>query len=217
MILRIIVILALATFISCNTNESNQITDSNSTQREGDTAKDYGELLNQKENAQQNKELDNLGNLISTIEFKVRAIKEDLQIFDDGIVPWISLEEPEKEIKRLIDPDKIVLPYNNVTLIIDYPLNNPATFELTGNGSGFSRRQLIKEISKRYHDIYKEEEVTATIKTVPIKERKDLINRNQTNGKYVIWGHDLSDLDLSSIEVLRNQDGKIYLNLGVES
>jgi hypothetical protein len=104
-----------------------------------------------------------------------------------------------------------------VILIIDYPVMVPVYFPLSSTGIGFSRRQLITAISLQYHSIYKEEEETASDKTVPPDERRGLQNRNQTNGKYGIWGHDLSDLDLSTVEVYRNKNGIIYLSLGVES
>jgi len=155
--------------------------------------------------------------LITTVEFKIKGTKEDMDTFGDGIVPWISLEKTDKEINRLIDPDEIVFPYTEVTLIIDYPLTTPITFKLTSGKDGFTRKELIKEISQRYHSIYEEEEQTATKKTIPVSERGTFINRNQTNGKYGIWGHNLSDLVLSSVDVYMNQEKKIYLRLGIES
>jgi hypothetical protein len=154
--------------------------------------------------------------LISKIEFKLKATKEELETFDDGVVPWINLDKPDKAIDSLIDADEIILPYSKVIVTIDYPLTNPANFNLA-SVKGFSRKQLIQLISEKYHEIYKEEEATSSIKTVPIDQRKDLINKNQTNGKYGIGGHDLSDLDLSSIEVYQKSNGQIYLTLNIES
>jgi hypothetical protein len=160
---------------------------------------------------------EDLGTLITSIDFHLKATAEERKIFEDGIVPWISLDNPAKEMSRLIDQEKLVLSYNKVILIIDYPVMVPVYFPLSSTGIGFSRRQLITAISLQYHSIYKEEEETASDKTVPPDERRGLQNRNQTNGKYGIWGHDLSDLDLSSVEVYRNKNGIIYLSLGVES
>ncbi|MFI5138275.1 MAG: hypothetical protein ACHQIM_10655 [Sphingobacteriales bacterium] len=154
---------------------------------------------------------------ISKIEFKLHADKEDSATFADGIEPWINLDTPNKQIDSLIDPDEIVLPFNKVTLIIDYPLTNKAVFDIEGTGNGFSRKQLILLISKKYHEIYKEEESSASTKTVPADERKGLLNRNLTNGKYGVCCHDLSDLDLSYIEVYKNTLGEIFLVLDVES
>jgi hypothetical protein len=68
-----------------------------------------------------------------------------------------------------------------------------------------------------YHEIYKEEERTANTKTIPLNKREGLVNRNKTDGKYGVWGHDISDLDLSSIEVHKNSNGHFTLVLNVES
>ena len=164
----------------------------------------------------ENARTDTTGVLISKIEFKLKVTQEDLKIFEDGIVPWISIENPGKGIDSLIGADEIVLPFLQATLIIDYPLRKPVTFDLATT-NGFSRKQLILLISEKYHEIYKEEETTASTKTIPADERKDLLNRNETNGKYGIWGHDLSDLDLGTIEVHETSSGKIYLVLDIES
>jgi hypothetical protein len=138
---------------------------------------------------------DSIGLLISTIEFKRKANQEEKVTFENGIVPWVSINNPELEM--LVNPDEIVLPFKTATIIIRYPLNNPVRFELLPNEKGFSRKQLIQEINRRYHEIYNEDE--------------------KTNGKYGIWGHDLSDLDLGTIEVHKRNDGKVFLILGIES
>jgi hypothetical protein len=159
----------------------------------------------------------NQGELIATIEFGVKANKEDLEVFEDGIVPWISIEKPQDQIDRLIDADKVVIDYSEITLVMDYPLNNPAEFIIKSSGKGFTKKQLALEISKKYHEIYDAEEKSAKIKTTPAEKREGLVNRNQTDGKYGIWGHDISDLDLSSVEVYKTEDGKIQILLGIES
>lgn len=155
--------------------------------------------------------------LLEVINFEVRVDKEDKEIFKDGIVPWISIENPQKEINRLIDADKIVINETEITLYIDYPLENPVKFKLKSNDDGFTKKQLALEISKKYHEIYSIEEKTAQIKTIPKDKRNGVINRNQTDGKYGIWGHDISDLDLNSIEVYKNPVGKIQISLFIES
>ena len=58
---------------------------------------------------------------------------------------------------------------------------------------------------------------TQTIKTVPISKREDVLNRNQTNGKYGISRHDLSDLYLTTIDVYKTKDGRIVLRINVDS
>ncbi|GEO11120.1 hypothetical protein [Segetibacter aerophilus] len=157
------------------------------------------------------------GELIATIEFRIRATGEDLKNFKEGFIPWVSLEHPEKQLPNLINPEQVALPYQHVFLIIGYPLNHPDTSQLTGAVAGFTNKMLIQKISERYRQIYQEEEAGAKVKTIPIEKRTGLINRNQTDGKYEVWGHDLGDLDLSSVEVYRTAEGKIVLMLGVES
>lgn len=155
---------------------------------------------------------EDLGEVISTIEFAVKTPNES----ENNIIPWISIESPSNDLENLIDADEIVLPKESITLIIDYPLDHSVAFELKSE-KGFSRKQLILAISEKYHEIYMKEEASASIKTIPLEKREDLINRNKTNGEYGIWGHDLSDLDLSSIEVYKNNSGKIQIILGIES
>ena len=85
------------------------------------------------------------------------------------------------------------------------------------SSNGFTREALVKKISDKYHQIYQEEESTATVKTVPVKERTTLYNRNQTDGKYGIWGHDLADLALDHIMVYKSANGDILLSLDIDS
>ena len=159
----------------------------------------------------------NTQDLITTIEFGVKAEPEDAKDFEDGIIPWINIEKPENQINRLIDADKVVITYSEVTLVIDYPLNKPAEFILKSSGKGFTKKQLVFEISKKYHEIYEAEESSAKTKTIPLEKRKGLINRNETNGKYGICCHDIGDLDLSSAQVYKTENGKIQIVLEVES
>lgn len=55
------------------------------------------------------------------------------------------------------------------------------------------------------------------MKTVPLEQRKRLLNRNRTDGTYGIRGHDLSDLDLHTAEVYRTASGRWLLELGIDS
>lgn len=157
------------------------------------------------------------GKVVNEIDFSVKTPNsEKSKEVTDGVVPFITIENPSAEITRLINPDEIVIPQKSINIIFDYPLKNPATFTFT-NPNGFSRKDLIQKISEKYNEIYKDEEATAKTKTIPEKERTGLINRNETDGKYGIWGHDLSDLALSGIEVHQTTDGQINLVLLVES
>lgn len=174
------------------------------------------EAIQKKEMEATNKMYQNTGKLISGFEFKLKATKEQEKEWNDGYIPWISLSNPESQIKQLVDADEKIIKYQTINIIFDYPLNNPAIFEFK-NSNYFSRKDLILAISKKYHEIYNEEEKSSKIKTIPLDERTGIINRNETQGKYGIWGHDLSDLDLSSIEVYETDEGKINILLIIES
>ncbi len=156
---------------------------------------------------------DSLGQLISEIRFDVKT--NNLQDYADGKVPWIRIDSPQLDVKNLVGKDEVVIPETKLTVIIDYPVSSICKFELNSE-RGFTRAQLINEISRHYYQLYSEEEKTTTTKTVPLKNRK-IYNRNQTNGKYGIWGHDIGDLVLDQIDVYKNASGELILILQIES
>ena len=143
---------------------------------------------------------------------------KDLEIFEDGMIPWISIKDPNGYLDKLIAKDEIILKSTKALLIIDYPLNKPVEINITSqNKEGFSRAELVQLISSEYNRVYEEEEESATVKTTPLDERDGLINRNATDGKYGIWGHDIEDLDLSAIIVHLKKDSIPILELYIES
>jgi len=138
--------------------------------------------------------------------------------FEGEIMPWISIKNPEKYIANLIDKENVIIKQNSAILIIDYPLKKPVEIEIkSASLKGFNKKELVQIISSEYKRIYEEEEKSTSIKTIPLKERKGVINRNKTNGKYGIWGHDIDDLDLSAIIIRKTENGKIVIELYVES
>lgn len=198
----LIVILSLSFCISCN-NKANQ--------KSKDSDENYEKTLIKRENEAAKNEAKSSGIFVKEISFEIKADKKD---FENGIQPWVNIEKSEIELPNLINKDEVVITEEKITVIIDYPLTNIYKFDLISE-KGFSKELLVQEITKEYQKLYKEEEKTATIKTVPMKERT-MYNRNQTNGKYGIWGHDLADLALSSIQVYK-ENGNLILTLGVES
>ena len=153
------------------------------------------------------------------ILFQVKATdQDDIDYYEDGIIPWFSIAYSEPELQNLIGSDDMVIMENKAILFIDYPLNNPVEIEISSEKlTGFTRKDLAKQISLSYKLIYKVEEETAEVKTIPIEERKTLRNRNETNGTYGIWGHDIGDLVLSSVVVRKDDNGDIKLELFIES
>jgi hypothetical protein len=156
---------------------------------------------------------DSLSGLVTTILFEVKTT--DLKDYPDGRIPFASIEKASTEIPNLVNGDKPVIHDTVINIIIDYPLNVPYTFHLYSR-AGFTPAMLLKAISKHYYLLYAEEERTATIKTLPMKQRK-IENRNQTNGKYGVWGHDIRDLMLDEAIVYRNDKGVVTLTLEIDS
>ncbi len=179
-------------------------------------AKREVDAMLEKESIHSNKSREEIGELISTVHFAVNANEDEAEHFEGGIIPWIGIETREVEKEGLIEPDEIVVRTSSAIVLIDYPLDNPVELAIVSDEQGFSRWQLIDAIGKKYEEIYVEEEESASTTTIPMAERK-IMNRNQTDGNYGIWGHDLSDLALSLIEVRRNAAGKLVLWLGMES
>jgi hypothetical protein len=153
-----------------------------------------------------------LGEEVIQIAFQVKAKPEEAKDFDNGIIDFISIEQPE--VSQLLKPNEMVLPYNSVTLVIDYPLEHRAFFEITTTQQGFSRKELIEAISKRYHEVYEEESKT---QTAPTESSPTVMNRGRSNGKYGIWGHSISDLVLDSVSIYKNNQGKISMILHISS
>ncbi len=149
------------------------------------------------------------------ILFEVLTLDEEA---DAETNPWISVDNPHEELKLLVGRDDVVLSSSIAILVIDYPLENPVEIEITSKSNkGFSRGELVEIISAEYKKIYQTEESTASIKTIPPAKRNGSINRNTTNGKYGIWGHDIGDLDLSEIIVDWTNQKKPRLALYIES
>jgi hypothetical protein len=210
-------ILFLCLFFSCGTPHQSEPASEPKLSSPIATAADSGSAREKAQQLDHEQDESDLGLKIATITFQTKATKEERKDFEDGFIPWINLDSPENRIANLIDPDVIVIPYQKVKVRVDYPVAKPILFYLSGAEKGFTRKQIILAVSKTYHQMYNKEEKTAKTKTVPMKDRKTLANRNKTDGKYGIWGHDLSDLDLTSINVYQSADGGIVLDLEIDS
>lgn len=183
-------------------------------QNQNSDQKDPIESLREKEMKSTEKNTAGLGEMVSVISFEVKT--NNKKDFENGLIPYASIENAKLEIPDLDKKDEVVIKENSIKIIIDYPLTKQYEFTLTSK-MGFTRKQLLSEISAHYFKLYEEEEKTATIKTIPIDKRTTMYNRNQTNGKYGVWGHDIADLVLSEIQVFKSSNGEIILMLGIES
>lgn len=209
---QIFLLFAFVTLLSCFDQVDKRYASKTDNSNSDSISKNYVDTISELEQQSTILNYDSLGVLISKIRFDVKT--DNSEDYKDGIRPSIRIDSPQVEIKNLIGKDEVVIPEKELTVIVDYPLSSNYRFELVSK-NGFTRTQLINEISKRYYQLYDEEENTATIKTVPLQQRK-IYNRNQTNGKYGIWGHDIGDLVLDEIHVYKNEFGKITLTLQLE-
>lgn len=154
-------------------------------------------------------------NQVYEVTFSVKATTDQEKEFKDKIVPWASIKNSESDSIRLIDSNLKVISVREATVIVDYPVRKPVNFKITSE-SGFTKSDLLRKIGQIYRQLYQDEEASSTIRTVPKDKRKGVVNRNATDGKYGIWGHDIDDLDISSATISCN-NGKCIIKLGIES
>jgi hypothetical protein len=209
----LIAVAAVVAWSSCDSGKGHGKSDFNNPIDTGN----YVDVLKKKETDYVRKQQAPADAVLAVIDIKLRPAKGQEQAFEDGIMPWISVDSAQQQITQLMNADEIVLATNKMKVVIDYPLKSPASFVLTANEKGFSRKDLILGISKKYHEIYQEEEETATVKTVPVSKRTTIPNRNETDGRYGIWGHDLGDLMITGFNVYKAANGSLYLMPVVQS
>jgi hypothetical protein len=114
------------------------------------------------------------------------------------------------------DPGEVVLdPNTPYELIIDYPTSTPYRKRFNTCKNGMTRIQLADFICKHYRKMYAEEDGTSNIPGLLGCQGGEapMLNRQQTDGKYGIWGHCIEDLVLISATV----DTKNFITLGVDS
>lgn len=107
-------------------------------------------------------------------------------------------------------PDEVVLlPNKEYTLIIDYPVTNEYKKNFKTGVKGMTRLQFADLVCQEYHKMYNEEDKSSGGDPGHIA---GMYNRNKSEGKYGIWGHDIGDLVLVEAEVKEKN-----ITLGVDS
>lgn len=130
----------------------------------------------------------------------------------------LRLAEPTQALALLEKPDEIVIPFEQAVLVIDFPLTHPAKVAITAPlAQGFTRRELVTAICEEYENVYEAEEGTSHEKPVPLAERGEGQSRNRTDGVYGIWGHDLTDLVLTSLRWTRSPEGTVTIELHIDA
>jgi hypothetical protein len=112
--------------------------------------------------------------------------------------PYVYLAEPRFD--DIQQPEEVVIPdTEEIVIQVDYPFDGHHFFRLRSSTPGFRRRPLAEAICKLYQWMYAEETRTST--TVEEGPHAEFAwNRNTTAGRFGIWGHRITDLDLSGLE-----------------
>jgi len=123
---------------------------------------------------------------------------------------WM-FENPEYKKEVNLNPKEVILPANGeYTLIIDYPLHNAFKKTFTAGKNGMTRRQFVDLIVKSYKKIYATEDSDVGDETGNIQ---GMLNRETSEGRYGIWGHNLGDLILHTAYIQKNNT----IEIGVDS
>jgi hypothetical protein len=153
--------------------------------------------------------------LAATVEFEILDPRYRSQY---GPSPYVSLKDPADDIRYMQAPNVRVVNSPNLTIVIDYPVTSEWSVTVRSSSPrGFTRSELAQMVSDIYHRMYELEEQTSSIRVIPLDQRRGLSNRNTTNGKFGIWGHDIDDLVLHSLDVRRTTDGDLIAFLGIDS
>ena len=123
-------------------------------------------------------------NLVYIITFNVT----DTKSVDGGIVPWVNIGRANEEILNLVDADEIVIPEHDISISIDYPMQNPETFQLYSS-IGFSRKLLLIEIREKFLEL-----------------------SNSVDEPF-----DSNALDLVALDVYKTDAGKIEITLDIDA
>lgn len=123
--------------------------------------------------------------------------------------PYVSISDPEEDISLMRGADDRVVDAPTIRVLYSYPFDTagptPEEKEAEGwifeekapNGRFFTRADLARAVAARYNAIYDEEAKTTAVEPGYIP---GMLNRNRTNGRYGIWGHDIGDLVLHTVE-----------------
>jgi hypothetical protein len=107
-----------------------------------------------------------------------------------------------------LEPSEI--PSKHATFTIDYPLSNPASFEIN-RPKNITFFDIVDEICNAYAKIYQEEE--ETMNEDISDQNTPVFNRKQSNGKHGIWGHYIEQLVIERLEYDMSKE-KISMSIG---
>lgn len=138
--------------------------------------------------------------------------------------PYVGLSEDKltNAVGWMQDKFDVVIDKPKICVLFDYPLAKAHKIYLVPlfGAKNFTRVGLAKAIAVKYQEIYAEEAKTSEESIGERLTRQgqtndwQMANRAKTNGKWGIWGHDLSDLDLHTVTY--NPEMDLY-TLGIDS
>lgn len=121
----------------------------------------------------------------------------------DGDVDGFGFCMSAIESAKIKDADEVIFT-EDIKVIIDYPLTRKFVFDICTIDGKITRKYLAQSIVDTYRNIYREKEESTAIPILDLDDRikyqNGLINRNRTDGKYGIWGHDIDDLYLCGLK-----------------
>jgi len=97
----------------------------------------------------------------------------------------------------LIGGNEIVAESPEIEIVFDYPLSHEVTLPFSNDGKPFTRRDFWRAVYEGYTQIYREEDEA---------ERQDF------DGPYGIWGHDIGDLHIEGVTEV--ESNKFELHMG---
>ncbi len=144
---------------------------------------------------------------------------------DINVSPYIPLCKGygDDAFIGLTNPDEVVIPESEIKIKFHYPLKTELISVFKADTEdGFTRKGLAKVVIKTYEEIYEAEEKTytessASRHTSMYGEAHPgvlLLNREETNGTYGIYGHDIEDLLLHRVSYNARAG---YWTLGIDS
>ena len=130
--------------------------------------------------------------------------------------PHIQSYLSDKAEFAMQNPEEVVIERDCVSVIFSYPLRDSHEFELKAQDGEITREMLVDFICETYKKIYQDEAASLVKPASTIDERMErggLLNREETDGTYGIWGHDIGDLFLEGM-TYSAATGKVTLSIG---
>ena len=125
---------------------------------------------------------------------------------------WIEDEDGEyAEDMAANPPEEVILPANKkYTLKIEYPLSTPFLADFETGKKGMTRQEFVDMACEAYQEIYRIEDGDVG---GPTPDIPGMLNRQTSDGRYGIWGHDIGDLTIHTLYLEKNN----LITLGVDS